>query len=51
MSGTIDDVPCRFRVNNGLLAKAQAKASSEGMSLSQLMRSALRNELRKGSVQ
>lgn len=45
MSGLVHDVPIRFRVNNALLARAQAKASSEGMSLSELMRSALRREL------
>lgn len=46
MSGLIHDVPVRFRLNNALLAKAQAKASADGMSLSELMRAALRRELR-----
>lgn len=46
MSGLVHDVPVRFRVNNAILAKAQAKAVAEGMSLSELMRSALRRELK-----
>ena len=46
MSGLIHDVPVRFRVSNMLLARAQAKALNEGMSLSELMRSALRRELK-----
>lgn len=45
MSGLVHDVPVRFRVNNALLARAQAKASAEGMSLSEFMRYALRREL------
>jgi len=51
MNHLVHDRPVKFRVNNALLAKTQAKASSEGMSLSELMRSALRNELRRGAVQ
>lgn len=46
MSGLIHDVPVRFRLSNTLLAKAQAKATAEGMSVSELMRSALRRELK-----
>lgn len=46
MSALVHDTPVKFRVNNAILAKAQAKASSEGMSLSELMRSALRRELK-----
>ena len=46
MSGLIHDVPVRFRLSNALLAKAQAKANAEGMSLSELLRSALRRELK-----
>ena len=46
MSGLIHDVPVRFRVSNVLLARAQAKAQNEGLSLSELMRSALRRELK-----
>ncbi|MEJ7926377.1 ribbon-helix-helix protein, CopG family [Sphingobium sp. AN641] len=36
----------RFRVNDALLAAATAKARREGMSLSELLRHAVRNELR-----
>lgn len=46
MSALVHDTPVKFRVNNAILVKAQAKASSEGMSLSELMRSALRRELK-----
>ncbi len=46
MIGIVHDVPVRVRINRALLVKAQAKASEEGMSLSELFRSALRNELR-----
>lgn len=46
MSGLVHDSPVKFRVNGALLAKAQAKAVAEGMSLSELMRSALRRELK-----
>ena len=46
MSALVHDTPVKFRVNSTILAKAQAKASSEGMSLSELMRSALRRELK-----
>ena len=46
MTVLIHDVPVRFRLNNALFAKAQAKATAEGMSLSELMRSALRRELK-----
>lgn len=46
MSGLVCNSLVKFRVNGALLAKAQAKASSEGMTLSELMRSALRRELK-----
>jgi len=42
----VHHVPVRFRVNEAVLAKAQAKAEREGMSLSELLRHALRVELR-----
>ena len=46
MSALVQDTPVKFCVNNVILAKAQVKASAEGMSLSELMRSALRRELK-----
>ena len=46
MIGIVHDTPVRVRINSALLAKAQAKAADEGMSLSELMRSALRRELK-----
>lgn len=36
----------RFRVSDGLLAEAERKAEREGMTLSELMRAALRREVR-----
>ena len=36
----------RFRVADGLLAAAQAKAEREGMTISELMRQAMRHEIR-----
>jgi hypothetical protein len=36
----------RFRVSEGLLAAAEAKARREGMSLSELLRHAVRKEVR-----
>ena len=36
----------QFRVADGLLAAAQAKAEREGMTISELMRQAIRRELR-----
>ncbi len=35
-----------FRINSALLAEAESKARREGMSLSELMRHALRKEVR-----
>lgn len=46
MAGAIHDIPVRIRINSALLSKAQAKAIDEGMSLSELFRSALRRELK-----
>ena len=46
MNGIVHDVPVRVRINSALLAKAQAKAANEGMSLSELLRLALRRELK-----
>ncbi|WP_417592540.1 ribbon-helix-helix protein, CopG family [Parasphingorhabdus sp.] len=45
MRGQIHHTPVRFRVNEAILAKAQAKAERQGMSLSELLRHALRAEL------
>lgn len=36
----------RFRVNDALLVAASTKAKQEGMSVSELMRAALRRELK-----
>lgn len=36
----------RFRVNDALLAQAQAKATREGMTLPELFRHALRREVK-----
>ncbi len=38
----------RFRVADGLLADVQAKADRDGMSLSELIRQAIRKEVRGG---
>jgi antitoxin component of RelBE/YafQ-DinJ toxin-antitoxin module len=51
MRAQVHDMPVRFRVNEALLSKAMQKAEREGMSLSELMRSALRRELHRGAVQ
>ena len=42
----IHNKPVQFRVNDGLLAKARERAVQDGMSLSELVRLALRNQLR-----
>lgn len=39
----------QFRVNAALVAAAEAKAHREGMNLSQLMRHALRKEVREAA--
>lgn len=39
----VHDSLAKFRVNEALLAKARAKAEREGMSLSELLRHAVRN--------
>ena len=43
---TVHDAAIRFRVHDALLASAEAKARRDGMNLSELMRHALRRELR-----
>ena len=45
----IHNAPVNFRVNQAILAKAQAKAEREGMSLSEFLRHALRNELKEAA--
>jgi predicted DNA binding CopG/RHH family protein len=49
MRSNVHDAAARFRVNSDLLTAAEAKARREGMSLSELMRSALRRELREAA--
>lgn len=46
MRAQVHHVPVRFRVNEAVLAKAQERAEREGMSLSELLRQSLRNELK-----
>lgn len=46
MRENIHDMAVRFRANNALIAAATLKAQREGMSLSELMRHALRREVR-----
>jgi len=45
MRSCIHDAPVQFRANVRLLAAARSKAERQGMSLSELMRSALRREI------
>lgn len=45
MRSNVHDTTARFRVNERLLAAAEEKARREGMSLSELMRHALRREV------
>jgi hypothetical protein len=45
MRSAVHNVPVQFRANMRLLTAARAKADREGMSLSELMRSALRREI------
>ncbi|WP_426265155.1 hypothetical protein [Sphingomonas sp. PWP1-2] len=49
MRASVQNVPIQFRANVRLLTAARAKADREGMSLSELMRGALRRELSHGS--
>ncbi len=43
------DVPVTFRVTPSMMSAAEAKARQEGMSLSELMRHALRNAVREAA--
>lgn len=45
MRSVVHDIPVRFRANVRLLAAARSKAEREGMTMSELMRSALRREI------
>ena len=45
MRSNVHNAPVQFRANVRLLSAARAKADREGMSLSELMRSALRREI------
>jgi len=45
MRKTVHDSIVRFRVNANLVASAETVATQRGMSLSELMRDALRKEL------
>ena len=47
--GAVHDATVRFRVAQSLLASAEVKARREGMSLSELLRHALRRELREAA--
>lgn len=46
MRNDVHNSMVRFRVNDALLSAACSKAKQEGMSVSELMRSALRRELK-----
>ena len=46
MRVSVHDCTLRFRANEALVAAAEQKARREGMSLSELIRHALRRELR-----
>ncbi len=45
-TGVVHDQTAHFRVNGALLQAAGEKAQREGMSFSEMMRAALRRELR-----
>lgn len=45
MRKNVHDKPVRFRVNAGLLAQAELRAQREGMSLSELIRAAVREKV------
>lgn len=46
MRERVHHTPVQIRINNNLLAKAKERASEDGMNFSELVRLALRNELR-----
>jgi metal-responsive CopG/Arc/MetJ family transcriptional regulator len=45
MRSVVQDTVAKFRVNGGLMARADAKAQREGMTRSELFRQALRREV------
>lgn len=49
MAAQVFDITVRFRVNEALAASAAAKARREGMTLSELIRAALRREMREAA--
>lgn len=49
MRQTVHSAVAQFRVSETLLAAAEEKARREGMSLSELMRAALRREVREAA--
>ena len=49
MRSQVHDSTVQFRANQSLLAEAEAKARREGMSLSELLRHALRRELKEAA--
>ena len=49
MSAQVHDMTVRFRANNSLVASAAEKARREGMTLSELLRAALRREIREAA--
>jgi antitoxin component of RelBE/YafQ-DinJ toxin-antitoxin module len=49
MKMPVHDSLVRFRVNQDLVAEAEAKARAEGMTLSELIRQAVRREVREAA--
>ncbi|AYJ86903.1 ribbon-helix-helix protein, CopG family [Sphingomonas paeninsulae] len=49
MRRIIHTTPVNFRADPNLIAAAEAKARREGMSMSELMRAALRREVREAA--
>ena len=49
MRAGVHDSVVRFRVNEGLISEAEAKARREGMTLSEFIRQAVRREVREAA--
>jgi len=49
MRPSVHDSVVRFRVSEGLVSAAEAKAREEGMTLSELIRQAVRREVREAA--
>ena len=49
MRGQVHNSLVRFRANEALVAEAEAKARAEGMTLSELIRQAVRREVREAA--